>query len=337
MTQSLTVVIPTYNRGTQLVEVLNHVLQNDVAGFDLIELLIIDDSSAIPAESFIDRSIIKHPFTLQFIIQKNAGPAAARNNGLARAKGEVVLFIDDDVLVEKRTLREHYDAHKIFPGSVMYGNYPYIIPARITPAYSYMKKLLDDGLQRIIEVHPNQDFVRVEGVASGNLSVPKNIFSEHNSLYDTSLSIPAAEEYDLMFSLLKRGIPVYFGLHTMKAWHLQPVTIKDKCIQEFKYGMGIAEVCIKKPSVLEYAPVRFMFETNGPLLPSDSMSIKLKKSIKSVIVAGPSRSFLKGLTTICEVVLPFNFILFPLYRLATGLSLMAGIKKGRIIFNSPQA
>ncbi|MES1198079.1 MAG: glycosyltransferase, partial [Chitinophagaceae bacterium] len=290
----------------------------------------------IPAERFIEKNKINFPFSIDFIRQANAGPASARNNGLAKAKGDIVLFIDDDVLLDVNALQEHIQAHQQKPGSVVYGNYPYVIPEKTSPAYRYMKKLIDDGLKDIIENNPGKHLVKVNSVASGNLSVPKELFSGENNLYDTSLSIPAAEEYDLMYSLKKRGIPVYFGIDIMKAWHLQPVTIKDKCLQEFKYGTGITEVCIKKPEVLAYDPVRIMYENNGPVLQTDSFSVKLKKWVKCLFLFAPTRAFLIGFIGICEKILPVDFILFPLYRFITGLSLMAGIRKGQRMFKPSQ-
>ena len=325
---TVTVVIPTYNRGRQLVEVLHHVLKNDTAGFDLIELLVIDDSSAIPAENFIDKSIVHFPFRLEFIVQPNAGPAAARNNGLARAKGEVVIFIDDDVLIESRTIQQHYAAHQQYPDAVVYGNYPYVLPAKPSPVYRYMKKLLDDGLKQIVTANPNQQLVKVESVASGNLSVPKNLFSGTNSLYDTSLSIPAAEEYDLMFSLKQKNIPVYFGIGVMNAWHLQPVTIKDKCIQEFKYGTGIAEVCIKKPEVLALKQVNNIYESNRSLRKTDSKQLKSKKLLKSIFASPLCRAGILLVIKIVEKTAPFDKFLFPMYRFATATYLIAGIRNG---------
>jgi len=45
-------------------------------------------------------------------VQQNSGPAVARNNGLSRAKGEYVIFIDDDVVPQPQLIAEHARVHE---------------------------------------------------------------------------------------------------------------------------------------------------------------------------------------------------------------------------------
>ena len=53
--------------------------------------------------------------------QENAGPAAARNLGFATSHGDIVIFIDDDILVPSDLVRLHVEAHVLNPGSVIFG------------------------------------------------------------------------------------------------------------------------------------------------------------------------------------------------------------------------
>ncbi|MEO7923961.1 MAG: glycosyltransferase family A protein [Chitinophagaceae bacterium] len=325
MGQTLSIVIPTYNRGPQLVQVVDHILESNIRNTNYVEIIVIDNSSAIPAERFIDRRKIVEPFSLEVITQPNNGPGAARNIGLSRARGEIIVFIDDDVLIGKHTLEEHQAAHLQHPGAVIFGGYPYSIPQRETQEYRFLKGLLDEGMKPLAEKKTKENLVQVNAVASGNLSIEKKFF---NSLYDTSLHTPVAEEYELNYSLFRKNIPIYTGIGVMQAWHLQPPTIKDKCKQEYKYGLGIAEVCIKRPEVLELDTVRWLFDANREVRGSDMLRAKTKKVIKNFLAIGFIRKALLGMIHLLSHIFTSDKILFPLYRVLAGIYLFAGIRKG---------
>lgn len=90
---TVSVVIPTYNRGKQIIETLDSVFAQT---FKSIEVIVVNDGSTD------DSATVLRPYAesgqIQYIEQVNAGPAAARNHGLAEAKGEFVAFLDDDDL-----------------------------------------------------------------------------------------------------------------------------------------------------------------------------------------------------------------------------------------------
>src|SRR2546427_3259324 len=96
----VSVVIPTFNRGCPLQETVKYLLANKPDGFDALEIIVVDDGSVVPAREVIEPSafdILEHQ-SLFWLRQKNAGPASARNTGFRNASGDIVLFLDDDIL-----------------------------------------------------------------------------------------------------------------------------------------------------------------------------------------------------------------------------------------------
>src|SRR5690606_2961928 len=75
------------------------------------------------------------------------------------------------------------------------------------------------------------------------------------------------------------GIPIYFAPEIV-GWHLQPPTIEGACIQNYKYGLGVAEVAIKEPRVMTLPEFRLLLETHSRLRGNASASTKLKKIIR---------------------------------------------------------
>lgn len=92
---TLSVIIPVYNSGDDLKRCLDALLQSEHP----TEILVVDDGSTEPIEPIV-RS---HGFEYMRI-DGPGGPARARNRGVARASGSVVVFVDADVCVHPDTL-----------------------------------------------------------------------------------------------------------------------------------------------------------------------------------------------------------------------------------------
>lgn len=90
-----TVIVPTYQRPELLAETVRSVLQQTVEDF---ECLVVDDASPQPAE------VPDDPRVRLLRMSENRGEPAARNAGLAAARGRYVTFLDDDDLFTRDRL-----------------------------------------------------------------------------------------------------------------------------------------------------------------------------------------------------------------------------------------
>ena len=86
-----TVVIPVYNRGTLIGPALDTVAVQTESDR---EAVVVDDGSTDDTAAVAEA----HPTRPRVIRRANAGPAAARNAGIAAANGEYVAFLDSDDL-----------------------------------------------------------------------------------------------------------------------------------------------------------------------------------------------------------------------------------------------
>jgi GT2 family glycosyltransferase len=102
------VILPTYNRLARLKQVLAAFEQQQYPR-DQFSIIVVSDGSTDGTDEY-KRNIVS-PLEIKFISQKNAGPAAARNNGIANADGEYILFIDDDVIPTPTLIAEHMRRH----------------------------------------------------------------------------------------------------------------------------------------------------------------------------------------------------------------------------------
>jgi hypothetical protein len=162
-------------------------------------------------------------------------------------------------------------------------------------------------------------------VASGNISVEKQQFE--NEVYGSGLSVPVSEEFALALKLRDMNVPIYFAPR-ISGWHLQPATIRDSCIQNYKYGLGIAEVVAKMPQILELEQVNRVYHHNSLKLGASTTQAKLKKAVRSLLLPQIVRERILGLVNLVEKLTVKDRILFPLYRLVVGTYFASGIRDG---------
>ena len=87
----ISVVIPTYNRKTLLMRAVDSVLKQTYSN---LEVWIIDDGSTDGTEKAVEACQDKRVHYAR--MAKNSGPSAARNEGIRRANGEIIAFLDSD-------------------------------------------------------------------------------------------------------------------------------------------------------------------------------------------------------------------------------------------------
>lgn len=99
MTPKVSVVIPSYNRKEQTESAVKSVLAQTYRDF---ELIVVDDGSDQP----LDESLFgtTHIDTTLIHLEMNRGVSAARNAGIAAAKGEWISLLDSDDIWEPNKL-----------------------------------------------------------------------------------------------------------------------------------------------------------------------------------------------------------------------------------------
>jgi glycosyltransferase involved in cell wall biosynthesis len=101
-------VIPTYNRVERLGRVLRALAAQTVDAREF-EVVVVSDGSTDATDAVIP--VLQMPYKLLFVSQPNSGPAVARNTGVGRASGELILFLDDDVVPSPELIEQHLFCH----------------------------------------------------------------------------------------------------------------------------------------------------------------------------------------------------------------------------------
>ncbi|MFE4107392.1 glycosyltransferase family 2 protein [Almyronema epifaneia] len=106
------VVIPTYNRKPILEKCLRAMEHQTLAPQSAVtgyEIVVVDDGSTDGTVTWLQTHAAAFPHVRLFE-QTHLGPAAARNLGVEKAKGDYIIFIDSDLVVLAGFLQAHADA-----------------------------------------------------------------------------------------------------------------------------------------------------------------------------------------------------------------------------------
>jgi GT2 family glycosyltransferase len=80
-----------------------------------LEVLVVDDGSRDHTEAVVRQFIRESALPLRYLKQENLGISAARNHGIREAKGELILFGDDDIFPGPFMVAEHVAWHNRYP------------------------------------------------------------------------------------------------------------------------------------------------------------------------------------------------------------------------------
>lgn len=289
----LSIVISSFNRDNKILQTVSRIFESDFSGFQNIELIIIDDGSPLPVEKILsDLKEIPSVIDLKLLRQENSGIGATRNRGFRVANSNLIMFLDDDILIKKETIKEIFEAHQDKPGGVFFGSCPFISHE------SEALRRFASSLFGYDEINTEKSYERVNAVASALLFVNKTQLSGIENFYQDYLTIPASEEYEIIYRFHKLDIPVFRAKH-ISAIHNHHLELGWLVQQQYKYGMATAEVFIKNPEIIKMRK----FAELGVTL-NMSKSINARGIAKTLLASNFGRKILLRLAGTLNNLLP---------------------------------
>jgi glycosyltransferase involved in cell wall biosynthesis len=95
------VVVPTYRRDDLLTRCLEKLIDQDLPDEDF-EVIVVDDAAGETVAALVSDMAGHSRVRLIALAGRQAGPAAARNIGWRKARGDIIAFMDDDAYPERR-------------------------------------------------------------------------------------------------------------------------------------------------------------------------------------------------------------------------------------------
>lgn len=228
----ISVVIPTYNRLPILIKSITalekqELTDNKVEGY---EIVLVDDGSTDQTLIWLTENKTTLPH-VKIFQQNHQGAAAARNLGVTNATGDIIIFIDSDLVVTKSFLQSHADA-------LVKGEQEIKSDRLFTYGAVINTNNFDDPTA---ETYKITDFSAAY-FATGNVAIARK-WLEEAGLFDTGFQLYGWEDLELGVRLKKLNLklikcPEAVGYHWHPAFNLEQI---PKLIeQEIERGkMGV--------------------------------------------------------------------------------------------------
>jgi glycosyltransferase involved in cell wall biosynthesis len=241
MNKTISVIIPTHNRCRSLERLLN-ILGEQTYPLHLLQAIVVADGCSDETLQFL--SNYQSFYNLQFTALPGLGAATARNIGVEKATGEILIFLDDDIEPSEGLVQAHAAAHGS-DNTVVIGFLPMSLPKKATLHQINLTSWWDS---KYFEMKNRYYRYNYEDLLSGNFSISARFFDEVKKF---DCSFLCREDYELGARLIKAGADFTFSA---EAWgfHRDEVTDFPRLLQR-RRDEGRADVNFvgKHPGLLK--------------------------------------------------------------------------------------
>ena len=277
---NLSVIIPVYNQEKIISKVLDSLINQNIPK-NRYEIIIIDDGSIDKTYKILE-SFKKKAGNKIFILKtiNLHGKGFARNLGIKKAKNEILVLLDGDIIASKNLLAEHLRWHQKFPKEnfAVVGYITWADQLKITP---FMQWLEHGGGQLDFDNLKNKQQIDYKHFYTGNSSFKRDLLLR-NGLFDEDFGREMYEDLELAYRLQKKGLKVFYNKNA-KAYHYHRTDIKKYSKRMISIGKGAKLLFKKHPELKDKVALsRFTFRTilNQIFSPAYFFMGKVLKSTK---------------------------------------------------------
>lgn len=240
----LTAIICTYNRAKYIGNLLESLAANDLAKSEY-EIVLVDNNCTDNTREICEAFAKAHKdVNFRYVVEPEQGLSAARNKGIKEARGEIIVYVDDDALVDPHYLRTYAEWFAAHPETQACGGpivplYETVEPSWMTP---HTKALLTAWMNYGDKV---RKYPKGRYPGGGNAAYRKSVFDKVG-LFNTALgrkggNLMGSEEKDIFDKMHALGLQVLY-LPTPVLHHIIPQTkLEPDYFNRLTTQIGISE------------------------------------------------------------------------------------------------
>jgi glycosyltransferase involved in cell wall biosynthesis len=236
----VSVVLATYNRAASLQTTLETFSRLVCPPRLSWELLVVDNNSRDDTRELIHKFARTAAFPLRYVFEECQGRSAALNSGIAAARGEVIAFTDDDVLLHPDWLANLSRTFKRFDCAAVAG--------RVVPLWNHTKPewLEMDGQQAVVNFELGEKFTQIRVPPLGaNSAFRKQVFAKYG-LFRVDLGVNGSkhtvtcEDTEFGFRLLKAGEQIVYCPDAIVYHPVDSKRTTKKYFRDWYYYNGVS-------------------------------------------------------------------------------------------------
>lgn len=240
----ISLIVCTYNRRQYIYSALQHIAANryDASKY---EIVLVNNNSTDDTEVECKRFVADYsdvPF--YYFIETKQGLSHARNRGIHESKGDVLVFLDDDSLVDPDYLPRLEQYMVQYPDMMAFGGRitplfeSGVAPVWLSPwTYSWVSAI-DMGKQ--VRLFEGGKFP-----IGANMGIRRECIDKiglfNTSLGRTEKNLMGGEEKDLFNRVKAQGMPIYYFPYIHVHHVIPPQRTTDEFIERMADGIGVSE------------------------------------------------------------------------------------------------
>lgn len=231
----ISVVIPTSGRSAALARCLRALESQEGCSF---EVVVVDDA---PSRNTLE--VDSHDPRVRTVSTTGRGAAAARNAGLAEARADVVVFLDDDLEAEPGLLAQHVHAHEGHQSRIVVGHSN---PMPVETNLAAMAAAI--WWEDYFRAKRSAAAATFTDVLTGNMSVRRDTFETIGS-FDAEIGRHRREDWEWGMRALRAGGEVVY-VEAAVAVHRFSLDTRGRLAAAFSEGCGDALLLRRHPEAL---------------------------------------------------------------------------------------
>lgn len=322
----VTIIVSSYRRPDVLRETLAALLRLDYPG-RLHEIIVIDDGSGDETPQIVE-ALQRDCSRLHYYEQTNSGVATARNNGARKARGEVLIFLDDDIVIEPDLIRRHLAAMSEFGACLVNGHWeftPSLAAALRESSFGRFRMAIEGWVKEGEEKRKLRgSYVEPSSITACNLGVRRDDYWRIGG-FDEQFPFAGREDQEFSIRAARVGFRFIYDFD-MRIWHNDHVlNLRQFCERKRRDAITLSLLALKYPERWLDQP---MVIENQTISLEDSPKLMLKKVAKKVLSVRPALVAAHVMIAVAERVGSPDRLLHRLYWSISGLYIYAGFNEG---------
>lgn len=204
----ISIIIPTRNRFDYINLLIEDILKQDASNY---EIIVVDQSE--------NSKPIDH---CNHMISDTLGPCVSRNLGAKKARGEILVFLDDDARINVDFIRE-------ITNPIIEDRFDAVSGAVCDPQGNYLRKessflsMDNENFIKVLTSSPDSEKSRISlAFAAGCSAIKKSVFEKVGGFDEQFDPTGAGEDRDMALKLYKQGFAIWYNAEAKLLHSLAP-------------------------------------------------------------------------------------------------------------------